>query len=672
MYDSIHALGPLFGPDSIIVAIESSGQTYSLEIFPDANNPALKVAGLPTQFYYMPKQVYLARRADSPADFDFAVTLYKGLMTEEDSLMPAGVPSVNGEVDAGGAFISFSTTMAVPDDVLAAALTKLKTQDHPAPPLRIAAFMPPVGGPAPLLGIVPIVDSNVTIEVPQLPGAGDDKSPWFISAPGSTKGSIEASGVSSFLVTCNQLAAGAIVGALKDGRSPFTIHYNMKLLFYVNACDIHLHIDVDKVFTQVSGAASANFAFFQSALQASYQRCVTDGGITTVIQQNGVDVDADMKTFIEKQASDMQDKAWNLVKSEIFDWQPKPDDPAKATSGPCGGASVSLKANYQKRGVKFDEDFQINQTIAKEDTVSGTLNDLVGVIQQNLGKYLSIVTIDDYFKKIQVVASPNIDFGDGEISDPISAALVSVSFLDPATPVGPDGKIQLAPSVEGFHQVPGKAIDPAQPVTLARWSRDNPNDLISFSKLRLDGDSPAGWDKEQVKIVTTYVYKNDDSRVDLSNGTTQMSVETTTSAHNPVVGPKEVGYVFAKFFLDQPIKTSNVSVTLTVQIGRRTDVIELNNADTKVTPIGLWQIWSDKYFDATVAKVRIDVEVAPPSSSFGSAPVTWSGVQAVPLNAGRIKNLGACKIMVPVLTDPEQSRLVSQYINQAVAEAAGR
>jgi len=39
--DSIHGLGPLFGPDFITIEIddESKGR-FALEIFPDANNPA--------------------------------------------------------------------------------------------------------------------------------------------------------------------------------------------------------------------------------------------------------------------------------------------------------------------------------------------------------------------------------------------------------------------------------------------------------------------------------------------------------------------------------------------------------------------------------------------------------------------------------------------------------
>jgi hypothetical protein len=193
---------------------------------------------------------------------------------------------------------------------LAGALAKLKAQDHEPPPTRIAEFfMRGHQDPDPLLEIVPIVDNAVTIEIPQLPGTGDGKSPWLIGAQGTGHGSIEAFGISSFLVICNQMAAGAVVGALKDGRSHFTVHYIMKLLFYINACDIQMHVDVDKTFEPFSGALQAKYGFVQADLSANYQSCLTSGAISTVIQQNGTDVDPDMKKLIGKTVSDMPDKA---------------------------------------------------------------------------------------------------------------------------------------------------------------------------------------------------------------------------------------------------------------------------------------------------------------------------------------------------------------------------
>ncbi|PYK29003.1 MAG: hypothetical protein DME59_00970 [Verrucomicrobia bacterium] len=711
--DSIHALGPQFGPDFITIEIddETKGK-FALEIFPDANNPALRRNGLPTQFYYMPKEIQLAKRVDSPEDYDFSVTLFKGLMTAEDTLGISGIPSTGGEVDAGGAFIAFSTTMAVPESVVAAAHAKLRAGNHDRPPARIAELFAGANqGPAPLLGIVPIVDNAVTIEIPQLPGSasaaaqgastspatapaasptaatqgaavsspppstasspatGDAKSPWFISAQGTGHGSIEASGISSFLVTCNQMAAGAVVGALKNGRSPFTVHYNMKQLFYINACDIQMHVDVDKTFTQLSGAVEAKYGFAQADLEANYQSCLTNGAISTVIQQNGTDVDADVKKLIDKTVSDMQDRAWNMVKTEIFDWQPKPDDPAKASTGACGGVAVQVKLNYQKHGVKFDQHFEINETISKADTVSGTLTALEPAIKKNLDKYLSIVDIGEFFKKIQVCASPNIDFGDGEISDPINEALIQVSYPNFDKPLNDDGTVALSTRVEGFHYDPTH-IDQSAPVTLGRWSRDNRNDIINFAFLRLD-KKVGKWDADQVKIKKTLVYKPDDPRVALANGTIMFTSETITNDHAPVIGPDDVGYIYVKFFLDRPIKSSNVTVTLTIKMADRSDVLVMTNDDPKATPVAIWQVWSDKYFNETIARVTIDVEVAPPPSDFAGTPVLWSGNQAVPLNLGRIKRIVPYKIIVPALTDPQQSALVGQYITATLKEAAG-
>ena len=46
----ISPVGPLFGPDFVIVeAQDEHGLSYSLESRPDAENPALKAAGLPTR-----------------------------------------------------------------------------------------------------------------------------------------------------------------------------------------------------------------------------------------------------------------------------------------------------------------------------------------------------------------------------------------------------------------------------------------------------------------------------------------------------------------------------------------------------------------------------------------------------------------------------------------------
>ena len=726
--------GPLLGPDFITLPVksQSTGQNFDLEVFPDANNPSLRANGLPMQYYYLPKQLYLAKKPDGSGDFDFSVTLFKGLMTTEDTLGISGAETSGGELDAGGAFVTFSMTMAVPDDALSAALAMLKSEQYSAPPARSASYFGGgQGGPAPLLGIVPIVDNHVTIEVPQLPGSSapaaptggatpaaagstpaaggaatpaggaakpptpapapaggaaapttapaavvNNGNPWFISAQCSSQGSIEASGISSFLVTCNQLAAGAIVGSLQAGRSPFVVHYNLSEMFYINACQINMTINVDKVFTQFSGDVNATYGFAQADLQANYQSCITSGAINTVINENGAAVDADTKAIIDKQVSDMQTNAWNLVKSEIFDWQPKPDAPASASAGACGGVAVQLKANYQQHGVHLTQNWIMNETVTKLDGKDGTLTELEPAIQKNLNKYLSIIDIGQYFQKLQVAATPNIDFTSPDVADPITSASIEVGYPnalpDGTVPNNADGTPVLRTLGDGFHYTP-TAINLNAPSTLAQWTKANPTDIINISFMRLMKSLP-NWDADQVVITKKLVYDPDDPRVDLSTGTPEIVVTLPPgNDHTPTVGPDDVGYIYVKFVLDRAI-SSNVTVTLTVTLtgsqGTRTDSLQLTTTDPKQKPVALWQVFSDKYFDADTAKVKIDVEVAPPPSDFAGTPVTWSGVQAVPVGVGRIKRIVPYTIQLPTLSDPAQATLAGQYILQAQQQTA--
>ena len=189
-------LGPLFGPDFMIITVnDETGRPFQLQIYPDANNPALRDAGQPKHFYYVPQRVFLAKKQTAPSDFDFGMTLFKGLITEEGTLGAGN----GGDQEIGGGFCTFSTTFAIPESVIAGAIQQLRQQDPNAP--------------QPYLGVVTIISNDVSIEVPQQEGG--PSLPMIISAQGNGKGSIEASGIGAFLVTMNELAAGAVAGSLK-------------------------------------------------------------------------------------------------------------------------------------------------------------------------------------------------------------------------------------------------------------------------------------------------------------------------------------------------------------------------------------------------------------------------------------------------------------------------
>jgi len=669
--ETLTPLGPLFGPNFITIQLnDDTGKLFQLEVFPDANNPLLRANGLATHYYFMPQRVYLAKKQDFPDDFDFGATIFKGLMTTEDTIGITDGMTQSGEVAEGGGICTFSTTFAIPENVIQKAIELLKNKDYPQPTgfgFFARFFELGANDPTPELGIVPICENDVTVEVPALQGVGTAQAPFFINAQGAGKGSIEATSISSFLITLNMLAAGAVIGSLKNGVSPFTVHYNLKQLFYINACDIHMIIDVDKVFDQFSASVgTGGFLGIDSfSLAANYQNCVTSGAIKTIIKMAGADIPDDLKKMIDQQVEEMQKRAFDLVKSEIFDWQPTADPPASGEKGLFssifGGTNVSVKANYQKRSINLSQDFQIDTTVTKLDTVSGSLNDLEPAIKANLDKYLALVDIGEYFQKIQLAATNNISWGeklsDGtDLADPITSVQVQAAYVDYSQPLGPDGKPNLQTKAEGFHYTIGNK-DPKRAGELAVWTKDNPRDVINIAFLRLDKAIPE-WDSDQLLIRKTIVFNSSDPRVDLSNEASTFTREVVSKDHAPVINRDEVGYLFIKFALDRVLPKDNITVTLTCCIGNRTDTIVVNRSNQKNI---IWEIFSDKYLDETSIHYDVQVEVSGPN--FTDDPVQYGTPQPITLAipTGRLKYINPLKVALPSAS-AQQIDKINEYI----------
>lgn len=669
------ALGPLFGPDFITVTVNDETNTkYSLEIYPDANNTLLKASGLPTQYYFVPQRIYLARKQDSPKDYDFGMTVFKGLMTAEDTVGIAAMPaSPGGDVEAGGGFCTFSTTFAIPDSVIANAIKVLKNKDYPAPPARLGPYLnlQPTD-PDPLLGIVPILDNSVQCLVPQLTAAGAPGAPMYINAQNAAKGSLEAHGISSFLVTCNQLAAGAIAGSLKNGVSPFTVNYNLSEQFYLPACEVDVDIDMDKVFSSFSAAGSVGGLIDSASFSAAYSNCVTSGAISTTMKIDEAVIPDDLKQMVLQQSQQMQLNAMNLVKSEIFDWQPSDGGPAQAGSKGLlgdlfGGSSVSVKASYQKRSIHTKSTFTLDTTMAKSDTKSGDLTDLEPAIKTNLNKYLAIVDIGEYFKKIQVAATSAINWSerlpDGtNLSAPITSAMVEVGYPDYDQPLGADGKPNLKTLGQGYHYTIGQST--AGQAELAQWSASNPNDIVNFAYLRLD-QAPKGWPADQVKVRKTLIFDGSDPRVDFSGNRTTIVTETVDANHTPIVTGAEGGYVSTRFMC-RPLPP-NVTLAVTLTLGPRTDTITVTKQNQQNL---IWQIFSDKYFAQTSFRYTVQVQVQGPD--FTDNPIQYQSPEpvTVALPQGRVKYVNLVNLQLPA-APPAQVSQINDYIRRYQLQPAG-
>lgn len=667
MADLISGVGPLFGPDFVTVTVnDETGKPFQVQVYPDAVNPELRAGGLPTQYYFQPSQVFLARKHDAPDDYDFQMTLFKGLGTEETQITPAELEGAGTEV--GGGFCTFSTTFAIPESVIAGVLQKLKARDHALPVARLASyFNHQAGDPDPVLGIVPITNSAVVCAVPDPNTVGAFMK---MSAQYSGKGSIEPHGINTFLVSANLYAAGAIASALKAGAAPpFTVVNTLTESFYINGVTVVVTANADKLYDSFSAAISAGgfLGIDQFSADYAYSACVTSGAITTDISINGAVLDDATKKWVTDNVDAMKKSAMDLVKTEIFDWDPSKTDSKASTSRGWwsevfGGSSVSLKSDHQRRSVNYKQTLVLNETISVSQTVGGDLNDLVPAVRANLDKYLAVIDIGEYFKKVQVAAFCGIDFServDGNLlTVPLKAVQIEVGYPEYASPIE-GGQPNLSMLAQGSHYTLGQ-VAPKGPTQPAVWTSDNPKDFVNISFLRLDKAVP-GWPADQVKLRRKLVFDIQDPRVNLSaqatpNDPAVVELEELTTNHSPVVSIGMVGSIFVRFAIGQTILPPNLTVTITPTIGGDTYAPIAVTRDNVRN--ALWEVYSDKYIEVDSFSYTISVECDPPA--FGDDPITYAAAApvTVALPKGRTKHIVALATPLPSIPADKKAQVI--------------
>jgi hypothetical protein len=674
----VSGVGPLFGPNFIIVtANDETGKEFQLQVYPDAHNPELRAAGMPTQYYFQPAEVFLARKHDSPDDFNFQMTVFKGLMSEEANISPAELVGT----ELGGGFCSFATTFRIPPSVITGVLEKLKRREHDTPGGRLAPFFNfQENDPPPSLGIVPITTSAVRCFV-QDPAVTGGK--IVMTAQHSGKGSIEAQGLCSFLISCNLPAAGQIASALKQGASPpFMVENALQENFYINGVTIVVDVDIDKVYDSFSAAVSAGGLFRINSLNAefAYQNCLTSGGITThMTMNNGVPLDPSTKKWVDDHVDLMRKTAIDLVKHEIFDFDPaKTDSRAAADRGwfseLFGGSAVSVKSTHAHNGVHVDQTLVLDQTVTVDQTVTGNLNDLLPAVREHLNKYLFIVDIGEFFKKVQVAGSCRVNFTeklpDGtELKDPLQAVQLEAGYPDFSMPTQ-DGHVNLSMRTSGKHYVPGET-QPSGPDRPAVWDESTAKDFVNISFLRLD--TPVdGWPSDQVRLRKTLIFDGQDPRVNLSRDIAPEDpavavIEEDSDIHAPILTASAVGYVFVRFLVDAVPLPPNVVLQITPTIGEDTFApITVTSENGKNV---LWEVYSDKYRDETEFTYTMNVHVRGPR--FFDPPVDFSTPEPVrvPVRKGLIKYIPDLVTPLP-LPPADKIETIDRYVLAAVTAHA--
>src|SRR5664279_2015009 len=293
-----NALGPVWGPNQMMIVQQKDGETYQLNIFPDYFNAELRASGKPMYFYYQPDAPRMAKYEDGSYKFSFIK--FEGVLNADDNIDVPGA-----ETEVAGGVLAFTTTLKIPDDVIAAAIQELKQKCmNDAKFSNDTRWMIKDGMPDPNLGVVPIVSnlcavSSISFNSPK-PTAGDD--PWMCIVEGTNydtsvkddkgnviaTGSTNPTGENAFTLMLGQYPATILEQAFKGASSPIYVSHRLQHMFYMDAFHAHIHADFDMCYTYVSAELKAKYLWAQADVQGAYSDLEKQGALTYDIAINNM------------------------------------------------------------------------------------------------------------------------------------------------------------------------------------------------------------------------------------------------------------------------------------------------------------------------------------------------------------------------------------------------
>jgi len=449
---------PHAGAGTVEILLENEdGIDYTLLFSPDPNNIELQSAGKAMQFYYYPKAPRLAKEPINNGKYKFSMQTFKGII---DSGTVIGAQGFNEEA---GAFVTLTSTIDIPEQVLKKAIDKLKEKLHTefddkraSKLFGLFSYKKGVDKDFNETNVRPIqlVENNISMHIIGQENSAlpfDGQNPWSFNVQGDGAGTTFGLGENAFSVLMGRNSASLVKSSLENGTNNLVVQNAIKYKAYLPTTTIKTTIDVEKVHNYFSSKVGASVGWVDFKWEHEYEKIITEGGIVSeVITDNQFSTEESKKVESEL-LTKQREFAFELLRKEIFD---KPEkqftsaDDAKISKIRgllrfiTGGVSigVSLKSGTQIRKVKFTDEIKFSAITVMDSTLSGSLTPLTtktgNEAKEELKKYITEVRLDEDFSKVQVTAALNggiarVDNAGNIISDSaVNQVAIEVGYPD--------------------------------------------------------------------------------------------------------------------------------------------------------------------------------------------------------------------------------------------------
>jgi hypothetical protein len=495
------------------------------------------------------------------------------------------------ETETAGGLLAFTSTLKIPDDVIAAAIQELKTRCmNDAKFSNDSRWQIKDGMPDPELGVVPIVSnlcavSNM-ISGAAKPATGDD--PWMCIVEGTNvdtsvkddkgnviaNGSTNPAGENAFTFMLGQYPAAMLEQAFKGNSSPIFVSHRLQHMFYMDAFTARIDADFDMCYTYVSAELKAQYVWAQADVQASFSDLQKRGALNYDITINNMILTPDQQKTYQAQTDKVYDKIQEWFLKTMLDQSPAKADPAKAADNKgCVGVSLALKVQHDQvhQSLTFHE--EISETYLQYNLISSDMCGLankMGKDDAGMKNYFQIVHLDEAFRKIHFIASANAFWPSApgkDDGDPINQIALTAAY--------PDHTGALVPRSPAYVMANMSAAKAANSLGNAIWNASNKDSIFIFDFSRLDTDAPAKLDKSLITLASTITY-DADPRVEI---TEPVVTKFQTTDKSTVVTANPVGTLrVSPIILDTDLPPQ-VEVSVSFMKANRQPEVKLFNSD---------------------------------------------------------------------------------------------
>lgn len=613
--------GPIwFGGNLTTETEDEDGRSYSIKWLPDKNNPNLRANGEPMHFYYMLDRSRLAE--DTEGHYKFHLQKFAGVM---DPNVNVGAEDYS---EPNGGFLTFTTTMKIPEAAMEAAKEELKAKveqqyaHHPL--LRWNGDMP-----EPNFDNVPIVDNQTRLHTVSTAGRTDPATgsegssgpvddeevpPWGWHVQGEGDGSLNPTGHNAFSALLGQHPVSLIEAATESGESNLVIENELTYNVNTPVSEITVSGNWEAIFDHFSAAAEAKNAFLKADIEHEVEEMERDGTIEIEISYNEAFVDEEEVDKWEDAADEIAQTFLSIAEDKILTKE-TPDVERASADAPdapllpwwAPKADASFKNVEHTETLELDYSKEIDKRINRTSVQSSSLTGLFDEIQESedaKDRYFSEVYLDEGWKKIHVISRANANWGgeDGD-GDPLHHISCEVGYPES------DGSMQFVNEARYRDSETADGLADSEP---ADWTADSADRVFVWDFLKHeDLENP-----NDITVRETVSYDESSDRVLVNS----IEREYTTDSHTFEVRAETAGHFeVGPITLDMPINSEQVSVIVTLRAPEVPDErLEFTKGDAGPKR---WELWYPPEGRPDSYQYAVQAIVNPPT--FGLEELRW-------------------------------------------------